>query len=153
MYTNRDGVIKLLVGNKIDKANREVTRAEGIEFARSRGMVSKTPNRDRTPSIRNPQVIRSIRDFLPIFPSPPDVSCFLRTLSRSSLSSAAQKQRLASCRHSKSWSRRSSTPHSLHSLKALGSTSLRGAAPLRAHAAADHDPGDCRCAMQSYKHC
>jgi Ras-related protein Rab-18 len=39
MYTNRDGVIKLLVGNKIDKANREVTRAEGIEFARNRGMV------------------------------------------------------------------------------------------------------------------
>mmetsp|Transcript_47720 Transcript_47720/g.74461 ORF Transcript_47720/g.74461 Transcript_47720/m.74461 type:complete len:202 (+) Transcript_47720:1-606(+) len=39
MYTNRDGVIKLLVGNKIDKANREVTRAEGIDFARSRGML------------------------------------------------------------------------------------------------------------------
>mmetsp|Transcript_9165 Transcript_9165/g.17795 ORF Transcript_9165/g.17795 Transcript_9165/m.17795 type:complete len:198 (+) Transcript_9165:19-612(+) len=39
MYTNRDGVIKLLVGNKIDKQNREVTRAEGIEFARDRGML------------------------------------------------------------------------------------------------------------------
>ena len=32
-------VVKLLVGNKIDKANREVTRADGIEFARNRGMV------------------------------------------------------------------------------------------------------------------
>jgi hypothetical protein len=49
MYTNRDGVIKLLVGNKIDKANREVTRAEGIEFARSRGMVSRPPIVTRHP--------------------------------------------------------------------------------------------------------
>ena len=27
------------VGNKIDKANREVSRAEGIDFARNRGML------------------------------------------------------------------------------------------------------------------
>ena len=29
----------MAVGNKIDKSNREVTRAEGIEFARTRGML------------------------------------------------------------------------------------------------------------------
>lgn len=54
MYTNRDGVIKLLVGNKIDKANREVTRAEGIEFARSRGMVRPCH------TIYSPDALRSI---------------------------------------------------------------------------------------------
>eukprot|EP01133_Synstelium_polycarpum_P003731 gene3731-4300_t len=34
----RSNVVKLLVGNKIDKENREITREEGLEFARSKNM-------------------------------------------------------------------------------------------------------------------
>ncbi|EFA81718.1 Rab GTPase [Heterostelium album PN500] len=37
-FSNRANVVKLLVGNKIDKENREVTREEGLEFAKSKAM-------------------------------------------------------------------------------------------------------------------
>eukprot|EP00005_Dracoamoeba_jomungandri_P010844 CAMPEP_0174274856 /NCGR_PEP_ID=MMETSP0439-20130205/59502_1 /TAXON_ID=0 /ORGANISM="Stereomyxa ramosa, Strain Chinc5" /LENGTH=206 /DNA_ID=CAMNT_0015366899 /DNA_START=37 /DNA_END=657 /DNA_ORIENTATION=+ len=39
MYCNNPEVVKLLVGNKIDKANRKVTREEGKAFAQERSMV------------------------------------------------------------------------------------------------------------------
>ena len=35
MYTNRDGVIKLLVGNKIDKPNREVSASLSLSVSLS----------------------------------------------------------------------------------------------------------------------
>ncbi|EGG19023.1 Rab GTPase [Cavenderia fasciculata] len=38
-FSTRSNVVKLLVGNKIDKENREVTREEGLEFARSKAML------------------------------------------------------------------------------------------------------------------
>lgn len=34
MYSTKSNIIKMLVGNKIDKAGRQVSREEGIEFAR-----------------------------------------------------------------------------------------------------------------------
>lgn len=34
VYTTRDNVVKMVVGNKIDKDNREVTREEGLRWAR-----------------------------------------------------------------------------------------------------------------------
>lgn len=33
-YSTRSGIIKMIVGNKIDKSEREVSRDEGIQFAR-----------------------------------------------------------------------------------------------------------------------
>jgi len=38
-YATKQDLIKMLVGNKIDKANREVTRQEGQLFARKHGML------------------------------------------------------------------------------------------------------------------
>jgi len=38
-YATKQDLIKMLVGNKIDKANREVTRQEGQQFARKHGML------------------------------------------------------------------------------------------------------------------
>ncbi|GAM29074.1 hypothetical protein SAMD00019534_122500 [Acytostelium subglobosum LB1] len=37
-FATRPNVVKLLVGNKIDKENREVSREEGLEFAKSKAM-------------------------------------------------------------------------------------------------------------------
>ncbi|XKL67896.1 hypothetical protein PGB90_003387 [Kerria lacca] len=34
MYSNRKGIIMMIVGNKIDKDKREVSREEGIQFAK-----------------------------------------------------------------------------------------------------------------------
>lgn len=34
VYSTRDNVVKMVVGNKIDKENREVTREEGLRWAR-----------------------------------------------------------------------------------------------------------------------
>jgi len=39
MYCNNSDVVKLLVGNKIDLGNREVSREEGLAFAKSKAMV------------------------------------------------------------------------------------------------------------------
>eukprot|EP01111_Echinosteliopsis_oligospora_P015444 TRINITY_DN611_c0_g1_i1.p1 TRINITY_DN611_c0_g1~~TRINITY_DN611_c0_g1_i1.p1 ORF type:complete len:205 (-),score=56.15 TRINITY_DN611_c0_g1_i1:54-668(-) len=39
-YTTSPDVVKLLVGNKIDKENREVTKEEAAEFARSKAMLA-----------------------------------------------------------------------------------------------------------------
>jgi len=39
MYTTNEDVVKLLVGNKIDRPDREVSKEEGAEFARSKAMV------------------------------------------------------------------------------------------------------------------
>eukprot|EP01087_Luapelamoeba_hula_P023463 TRINITY_DN862_c0_g1_i3.p1 TRINITY_DN862_c0_g1~~TRINITY_DN862_c0_g1_i3.p1 ORF type:complete len:175 (+),score=30.47 TRINITY_DN862_c0_g1_i3:99-623(+) len=39
MYCNNSDVVKLLVGNKIDKEKREVSREEGAAFAQSKAMV------------------------------------------------------------------------------------------------------------------
>jgi Ras-related protein Rab-18 len=39
MYCNCGEVVKLLVGNKIDKEGREVSRETGAAFARERAMV------------------------------------------------------------------------------------------------------------------
>lgn len=38
-YTTNPDVVKLLVGNKIDKENREVTREEAVAFARDKAML------------------------------------------------------------------------------------------------------------------
>lgn len=38
-YTTSDNCVMLLVGNKVDLEARAVTREEGIQFARERGMV------------------------------------------------------------------------------------------------------------------
>jgi len=38
-YCNVNGCIKMLVGNKIDKGNREITREEGSKFARKHSML------------------------------------------------------------------------------------------------------------------
>ncbi|XP_060111622.1 ras-related protein Rab-18-B-like isoform X1 [Heteronotia binoei] len=39
MYTTKKNVVKMLVGNKIDKADREVDRKEGLQFARTHSML------------------------------------------------------------------------------------------------------------------
>jgi len=39
MYSSNVDVVKLLVGNKIDKENREVSREEGAAFAKQRSML------------------------------------------------------------------------------------------------------------------
>ncbi|KAN0024059.1 hypothetical protein ACTFIV_008453 [Dictyostelium citrinum] len=38
-FANRSNLVKLLVGNKIDKENREVSREEGAEFAKKEAML------------------------------------------------------------------------------------------------------------------
>jgi len=38
-YSSNADVVKLLVGNKIDKENREVSREEGAAFAKQRSML------------------------------------------------------------------------------------------------------------------
>jgi len=39
MYTTNKDVIMMLVGSKIDKPNREISREEGIKFAKSKSML------------------------------------------------------------------------------------------------------------------
>jgi Ras-related protein Rab-18 len=39
MYSTRPAVIKMIVGNKVDLADREVTREEGITFAREQSTL------------------------------------------------------------------------------------------------------------------
>ncbi|XP_015278659.1 PREDICTED: ras-related protein Rab-18-B-like [Gekko japonicus] len=39
MYTTKQNVVKMLVGNKIDKPDREVDRKEGLQFARTHSML------------------------------------------------------------------------------------------------------------------
>nr|XP_056719695.1 ras-related protein Rab-18-B-like [Euleptes europaea] len=39
MYATRKNVVKMLVGNKIDKPDREVDRKEGLQFARTHSML------------------------------------------------------------------------------------------------------------------
>lgn len=38
-YCTRNDIVKMLVGNKIDKENREVDRNEGLKFARKHSML------------------------------------------------------------------------------------------------------------------
>ncbi|XP_069763484.1 ras-related protein Rab-18-like [Narcine bancroftii] len=38
-YSTKHGIVKMLVGNKIDKQNREVDRNEGLRFARKHSML------------------------------------------------------------------------------------------------------------------
>jgi len=38
-YSTKSSVVKMLVGNKIDKENRQVTRDEGVRFARKHSML------------------------------------------------------------------------------------------------------------------
>lgn len=38
-YATRPGIVTMLVGNKIDRPNREVSRAEGLQFARQSCML------------------------------------------------------------------------------------------------------------------
>jgi len=38
-YATKNDVVKMLVGNKIDKTGREVTRQEGLDFARRHSML------------------------------------------------------------------------------------------------------------------
>ncbi|XP_067869089.1 ras-related protein Rab-18-like [Heterodontus francisci] len=38
-FSTKHGVVKMLVGNKIDKTNREVDRNEGLRFARKHSML------------------------------------------------------------------------------------------------------------------
>ncbi|KAM9174927.1 ras-related protein Rab-18-B-like [Mergus octosetaceus] len=39
MYTNKSNTVKMLVGNKTDKPDREVERREGLQFARKRSLL------------------------------------------------------------------------------------------------------------------
>jgi len=39
VYAPTDKIIKMLVGNKIDKPNREITTKEGLDFARAKSML------------------------------------------------------------------------------------------------------------------
>ena len=39
MYSTNADVIKMLVGNKIDMDNRQVTKEEGVDFARQNNML------------------------------------------------------------------------------------------------------------------
>lgn len=39
VYATTNKLVKMLVGNKIDKPNREVTKNEGLDFARERAML------------------------------------------------------------------------------------------------------------------
>uniref|UniRef100_A0A8B9PHK5 small monomeric GTPase n=1 Tax=Apteryx owenii TaxID=8824 RepID=A0A8B9PHK5_APTOW len=39
MYTTRSNTVKMLVGNKTDKPDREVERREGLQFARKRSLL------------------------------------------------------------------------------------------------------------------
>ena len=39
VYSTTDQLVKMLVGNKIDKPNREVTTKEGLDFAREKAML------------------------------------------------------------------------------------------------------------------
>ncbi|XP_048416761.1 ras-related protein Rab-18-like isoform X1 [Stegostoma tigrinum] len=38
-FSTKHGIVKMLVGNKIDKKNREVDRSEGLRFARKHSML------------------------------------------------------------------------------------------------------------------
>lgn len=38
-YATKKDLVKMLVGNKIDKSTREVTRADGMQFARRNSML------------------------------------------------------------------------------------------------------------------
>lgn len=38
-FSNKPEIIKMLVANKIDKPNREVTKAEGLNFAKKHSML------------------------------------------------------------------------------------------------------------------
>lgn len=38
-FSNKPDIIKMLVANKIDKSNREVTKAEGLNFAKKHSML------------------------------------------------------------------------------------------------------------------
>ncbi|NWX88681.1 RB18B protein, partial [Nothoprocta pentlandii] len=39
MYTTRSNIVKMLVGNKTDKPDREVERKEGLQFAKKRSLL------------------------------------------------------------------------------------------------------------------
>lgn len=39
MYTTKSNTVKMLVGNKTDKPDREVERTEGLQFARKRSLL------------------------------------------------------------------------------------------------------------------
>ncbi|NXI60283.1 RB18B protein, partial [Chloroceryle aenea] len=39
MYTTKSNTVKMLVGNKTDKPDREVERKEGLQFARKRSLL------------------------------------------------------------------------------------------------------------------
>ncbi|NWU67034.1 RB18B protein, partial [Pterocles burchelli] len=39
MYTAKSNTVKMLVGNKTDKPDREVQRREGLQFARKRSLL------------------------------------------------------------------------------------------------------------------
>ncbi|XP_062451684.1 ras-related protein Rab-18-B-like isoform X2 [Rhea pennata] len=43
MYTTRSNIVKMLVGNKTDKPDREVDRREGLQFARKRSLLFIVP--------------------------------------------------------------------------------------------------------------
>ncbi|NXP04450.1 RB18B protein, partial [Thinocorus orbignyianus] len=39
IYTTKNKIVKMLVGNKIDKPDREVEKKEGLQFARKRSLL------------------------------------------------------------------------------------------------------------------
>ena len=39
MYATKKNLVKMLVGNKIDKDSREVSRSDGLQFARRNSML------------------------------------------------------------------------------------------------------------------
>ncbi|NXK93446.1 RB18B protein, partial [Formicarius rufipectus] len=39
LYTSKSSTVKMLVGNKTDKPDREVERKEGLQFARKRSLL------------------------------------------------------------------------------------------------------------------
>ncbi len=38
-FANKPDIVKMLVANKVDKQNREVTKEEGLKFARKHSML------------------------------------------------------------------------------------------------------------------
>ena len=91
-YATKKGLVKMLVGNKIDKDTREVSRSDGLQFARRNSMLFIEAR-----SISNLSLSLS----LPLPPSlPPSLLASVSTLL------SVPRQGMVYNRHSRSWYRK-----------------------------------------------